>query len=423
MTGRAADLAKAAARAVDADLVLHLARSLVRIDSVVRPATGGGEAACVAWLDAYLREQGLAPVVHEVLPGRPNLVADVTFAGRPAGGRRRRRLLLEGHTDVVTEGDLTLWTRDPFGARVEDGRLYGRGACDMKGGLAAALAALEALRRAAPELPGDIRLACLADEEGMMRGVKRFIEQGLARDVDGAIVCEPEQLELCLVQKGAMRVVVDLAGRMAHGAMPYAGASPIPAAAEVVRGAVRLDAEIRARMGTHAYLGTPHVTPTILAAPPAGEAQLNVVPARARVGLDVRTIPGQDHRALQRDLEALAAEASAAWPGVSAEVTVVDDRPVVETPPDARVVRALEAACPIALGRAPRYGGVPGSTDGTFLAAWAGVPVVVVGPGTRTVPHQADEWVGVDDLVASARLYAAAAVLFLMDDEPGRHDP
>ncbi|HEX7127726.1 MAG TPA: M20/M25/M40 family metallo-hydrolase, partial [Thermodesulfobacteriota bacterium] len=304
MTSRAADLAHAAARAVDADLAIELARSLVRIDSVVRPATGGGEAACVAWIESYLRGRGLAPAVHEALPGRPNLVADVAFAGRPAR-RRRRRLLFEGHTDVVTEGDLALWSRDPFGAEIADGRLYGRGACDMKGGLAAALAAIEALRRVAPDLPGDIRLACLADEEGMMRGVKRFIEQGLARDVDGAIVCEPEELELCLVQKGAMRVVVDLAGRMAHGAMPYAGANPIPAAAEVVRGAVRLDGEIRARTGVHPYLGAPHLTPTILAAPPAGEAQLNVVPARAQVGLDVRTVPGQDHRALERDLRAL----------------------------------------------------------------------------------------------------------------------
>lgn len=414
MPRASADLARRAARAVESDLVLHLARSLVRIDSVVRPATGGGEASCVAFLEGYLREAGLDPVVDEVLPGRPNLVADVTFAGRPAGGRRRR-LLFEGHTDVVTEGDRARWTRDPFGAEVVDGRLYGRGACDMKGGLAAALGAIDALRRVAPDLPGDIRLACLADEEGMMLGVKRFIERGGASDVDGAIVCEPEELELCLVQKGAMRVVVDLVGRMAHGAMPYAGASPIPAAAEVVRAAVRLDAAVRERHGAHPHLGAPFVTPTILAAPPEGEAQLNVVPARARVGLDVRTIPGQDHRALEREIRALAAEAAAGSPGVSVEVTLVDERPVVETRPDAAVVRALEAACGVALGRAPRYGGVPGSTDGTFLAARGGIPVVVVGPGTRTVPHQADEWVGVDDLVSAARLYAAAAVMFLME--------
>ncbi len=412
----AAALARKAAREVDADLVVHLARSLVQIDSVYRPDTGGGEAACVAWLEAYLRETGLAPIVDEVVPGRPNLVTDVAFGGRPASGRRRR-LLFEGHTDVVTEGDRTLWTRDPFGGAVEGGRLWGRGACDMKGGLAAALAAIDVLRRAVPDLPGDVRLACLADEEGMMLGVKRFIERGFARDVDGAIVCEPEENELCLVQKGAMRVVVDLVGRMAHGAMPYAGLNPIPAAAEVVRAAVRLDAAVRERFGTHPYLGAPHITPTILAAPPGGEAQLNVVPARARVGFDVRTIPGQHHRAIERDLRAMVAAVVAAAPGVTAELTVVDERPVVETPDDARVVRALEAASPIALGRPPRYGGVPGSTDGTFLAASAGIPVVVVGPGTRTVPHQADEWVGVDDLVASARLYAAAAVLFLTEGE------
>jgi succinyl-diaminopimelate desuccinylase len=406
------DLALRAAAAVDPDEVVRTARALVRIDSVHRPGVGA-EGPCAEWLAARLSERGLRVTLEDAAPGRPNVIADWAGGGRP--GRARRRLLFEGHTDVVTEGRREDWTRDPFGGEIEGGRLYGRGACDTKGGLAAAVCALDAVRRAAPDLDGDVRLACLADEEGLMLGVKRFIERGWARGVDGAIVCEPEENEVCLVQKGAIRVVADFTGRMAHGAMPYAGANPIPAAADFVLRVGALDAQTRARHGRHEFLGLPHITPTIVAAPAAGEPQINVMPGAARVALDVRTIPGQDHREIEAALTRLAAEAAAPHAGVSARVAVIEERPVTETPPDAPIVRAVEAACRVALSREPRRGGVPGATDGTFLAAWAGVPIVTIGPGMRTVPHQADEWVGIGEMVDAARLYAAAAVLFLTE--------
>ncbi len=403
----AGDLARQAAAAVDAEAAVRLAQQLVRIDSVYRPAAGGSEAACAAWLAERLRELGLRVIVEEAAPGRPNVVADLEGSG-PG-----RTLLFEGHTDVVTEGDRRAWTRDPFGGEIADGRLYGRGACDMKGGIAAAVAAVEALRRAAPALPGRIRLAFVADEEGLMLGIKHFIRAGWAEGVDGAIVCEPEENELCLVQKGALRVVVTFTGRMAHGAMPYAGINPIPAAAAFVSRVHALDAATREQLGAHPLLGRPHITPTILQAPSEGEPQHNVVPAGARVALDIRTVPGQDHRALEARLAALLAESLGPFPGVTGEIVLVEDRPWTETPREAAVVRAVEAAHRLVLGDAPRYGGVPGTTDGTFLRAWAGVPIVTMGPGVRTVPHQADEWVGVADLATAARLYAAAAVLFL----------
>lgn len=408
-----AELAAHAAAAVDGERAVLLTQQLVRIRSVYEPGTGGSEAEAARFVAEVLRESGFAVTLEEAAPGRPNVIADWHGTGFDPG--KHKTLMLEGHTDVVTEGDPDRWTYPPFAAEVVGGRLYGRGACDMKAGVAAAVVAAEAVKRAAPDLPGRVRLGIVADEEGMMLGIKHFIRQGWADGVAGAIVCEPEALELCLFQKGALRAGVLATGKMAHGAMPYAGVNPVPPLTDFL-GAVReLERSEQRRLGEHDYLGLPWFTPTILRAPAQGEAQLNVMPETAYAALDIRTVPGQNHQEIWARLEALAKETQGR---ATLELTRLEDRPWTETPGDDPLVSALENAYPQVLGRPARYGGVPGATDGTFLSAWAGVPVVTVGPGGREVPHQRDEYVEVADIIRAARLYAAAVVYFFGAD-PG----
>ncbi|WP_018461882.1 M20 family metallopeptidase [Thermus oshimai] len=378
-----------AAEAVEEKEVVGLLQALVRIPSHY---PGPGEAGVAAFLAEYLRGRGLRPFLQEAAPGRPNLVADL---GEGEGG-----LILEGHTDVVTPGDEARWTHPPYGAVVEGGRLYGRGACDMKGGLAALVGALLAVKRALGPLKRPLRLAALADEEGMMLGVKAFLRAGLAQGFRGAVVAEPEEMEVCLWQKGALRLRLLFPGRMAHGAMPYAGENPIPKAARFVLELKALEERLQ-RAFPHPFLGPPYLTPTRFLAS-AGEGQLNVLPDRAEVALDVRTVPGVDHAGLVAEIGALA--------GVGVEV--LEDRPPVETPREDPLVQAAEEALRL-LGLPVRHGGVPGATDGTFLRAWGGLPVVVMGPGRKTLPHQVDEWVEVEEVVRAARVYAALAVLYL----------
>ena len=161
-----------------------------------------------------------------------------------------------------------------------------------------------------------------------------------------------------------------------------------------------LEQSEQTRLGEHEHLGLPWFTPTIIRAPAAGEAQLNVMPETAYAALDIRTVPGQDHDAIWAALEALAEQNR----GVAKlELTRLEDRPWTQTPPDDPLVRALERAYPEVLDSPPRYGGVPGATDGTFLAAWAGVPIVTVGPGGREMPHQRDEYVDADEIVKSCQ--------------------
>ncbi|MDR7458100.1 MAG: M20/M25/M40 family metallo-hydrolase, partial [Armatimonadota bacterium] len=314
--------AAAAAAAVDADAVVALAADLVRIPSVWRPEVpGANETAVASFLAGHLRGLGLAVTVAEAAPGRPNVVADWE-TGRPGRG-----LILEGHTDVVTEGEPAAWTDPPFAGVVRDGRLYGRGAADMKGGLAAAVGAIDAARRACPDLAGRVRLAAVADEEGLMLGIKALIRAGGAHGFDAAIVCEPEENELCLHQKGALRVLAMFRGRMAHGAMPYAGANPMPSAARFVLALGDEERREQARLGAHRFLGRPYITPTTVRAPAQGTPQFNVMAGEAQVTVDVRTIPGQDHAALVEALRAAAARAAAPDAGVSAAVELVEDRP------------------------------------------------------------------------------------------------
>src|SRR2546430_1516614 len=224
---------------VDVDGMVDFARSLVRIPSVNDPAAGRSEAPAAALVAERMRAFGWSPVVEDAAPGRPNVFAVVE------GGRPGPTLLLEGHTDVVTEGEPAAWSRDPFGGDLENGRLYGRGSADMKGGVAAMLYAAAAVARSG-SFPGRLVLAALADEEGLMLGAKEFVRRGHAAGVDAALICEPEGGEVCIAQKGALRTLLECRGRMAHGAMPQHGRNPIPLLAAVVRRCPQLETSLPA---------------------------------------------------------------------------------------------------------------------------------------------------------------------------------
>src|SRR5690606_2028001 len=166
---------------------------LVRVRSVYDEAQGTTEAGAAAFVADYLRSVGLEPIVEEAAPGRPNVVCD--WQGSGYDPKKHRTLMFEGHTDVVTEGDPGKWKVPPFEGRIVGDVLHGRGTADMKAGVAACLAALEAIRAVAPDLPGRIRPGIVADEEGMMLGTKHFSNQGWADEASGCTVAEPDDNE------------------------------------------------------------------------------------------------------------------------------------------------------------------------------------------------------------------------------------
>jgi succinyl-diaminopimelate desuccinylase len=397
---------------IDREELVRLARDLVRIPSVYRPEESDGNEARVARFVAdYLERAGFEMKTEEVTPGRPNVWA-VWEGDRPG-----KTLLFEAHTDVVTEGSAEDWEHPPFGAERDRGHIYGRGACDTKGNLAAAVMAVRAVRDSGVPFPGSLILCHPVDEEGMMAGIKAFIERGHAEGVDAAVICEPEENQLCIKQKGALRVEVILRGTMAHGAMPQSGVNPVTRAARFVVAVEELEREEIERYGEDPFLGSPSLTPTILMGPDCGEPQINVIPASAYIALDIRTVPDQSHKELIKRLEDIIARLASEDPDFDATLEVTEERPPTETPKDEPLVRAMARAYDHLTGEEPAYNGVPGATDGTFLHAWAGIPTVTTGAGDREIPHHADEWVDEEELLATCKLYAATAMYYAYGEE------
>lgn len=395
-------------RHIDESELVALTRDLVRIPSVVRPGDPTATEALVAdYIKRWLSKAGFEVERQDVAPGRPNIIAWI-------GERGGKTLLLEGHTDVVTEGDARAWKYPPFAAALADGRIYGRGAADMKGGLAAAMIAGAAIQRSGARLGGRLMIGALVDEERDMIGAKHLCTTAIGHELTGAIICEPEGNEICLEQRGVVWARITIRGRMAHGAMPEAGVNPIVAVGELLREVPLLQGKLRRLCRRSRYLDPPTVTPTVVASPTRGLPQPNVIPGGAEVTLDIRLTPGCEPSAVAREIDRACRQVAKRCPGTVMEWQPLDGvRPPTSVERAEPLVRAVIAGVRQATGRRPRFGGVPGSTDGTILHSTLGIPIVTIGPGHRLISHQTDEYVEVHELITAARIYAASALNFL----------
>ena len=402
------DVKQSATYVRDSETVIELTQKLVRIESVFRNDGKGNEEEVAHYVAQYLRDLNLGIEVHveEVEPGRPNVIG-IIDSGKPG-----KTLLFEGHTDVVTEGNREAWAYDPFGAEIIDGRMYGRGTNDTKGNLACMITAVQSILLDEEQFTGKIILCIPCDEEGLMLGIKHFIKQGWADGVDGAIICEPEENQVCIAQRGAIRLRVDVYGKMAHGAISWSGINPNWRMARFIVEMEKLEKEEQARLGEDPFLKWPSITPTILQAPVKGDAQINVIPDHCMMTLDIRTVPQQNHDELLAKIESIIEKMKAEDPDFKVELTVLDNRPATFTERDNPVVVAIHEAVKEVLQKEPVYNGVPGATDGTFLHVH-GVPIVTIGAGDRDIPHQINEYVDIEELAETTAIYRKAALLFL----------
>jgi len=400
---------KAFVQAIDKHELIELTRDLVRIDSVIRPETGNTEHNAVEFIAKWVRaELGMEPIIQEVAPGRENVIITID-SGRPGPC-----LMIEGHTDVVSEGDRSSWVHDPFGAEIVDGKIYGRGACDMKAGDAIALITAKIFKHTDKPWVGKLRLGLVCDEENMMIGIKHFIKTGYADEVDACLVPEPEENNLCLSMKGAIRAVVRVHGKMAHGAMPLTGINPNTRLARIILAFEEFEKKEKERCGEDPYLGWPSVTFTVVQAPPAGQtAQLNVMPDEAVAYVDIRTTLAQKHDEVRAALQTILKQLAQTDKDFKAEIEFIEDRPVVGISKDEPIASISAQAYRDITGKDPIWNGVPGATDGTFLSAWKNIPCLVNGPGPRHIPHHKDEYVEIDELYECAKIYALAAARFL----------
>jgi succinyl-diaminopimelate desuccinylase len=291
--------------------------------------------------------------------------------------------------------------------------MYGRGTCDTKGNVAAAIFAAKAVKDSGQPFKGNILLCIPCDEEGMMIGIKHFIRHGWADHVDAAVICEPEENHICIFEKGAMRAEIRVFGKQSHGAMPLTGINPNWRLAKIICELEKLEQAEKDRVGCHEYLKWPSITPTIIASPAKGEAQINVVPGEAYMTLDIRTIPGQDHNDLKQKILGIYDRLGKEDPDFKATLDIIEERPWTSTPKDAVITKAVYKAVEEVTEKEPVWQGVPGATDGTFLHALKGIPVIVIGAGNTFIPHHADEYVDLPELIETAKIYALTSMYFL----------
>lgn len=368
--------------------VTEILKALVAIESVnpSLPGGSGGEAAVADYVADFCEGIGLPVEQSEALPGRPNVLARLCTPHSPAV------LLLEAHTDTVTLANMP----DGLTPRVVGSRLHGRGACDTKGGLAAALHALELLA-AVPRLRrAEVQLLGAIDEEVAYRGVLHHLAQGHV--ADAAIVIEPTSLAPVIATKGCLRVRLRTRGRSAHTSEPQLGRNAIVAMVATV-GA--LEHWMQGRTDTHPRCGPPTLTVSRI----GGGTQINIVPDDCWIEVDYRTLPTEDPDDVLAALAALLEEQA---PAARIDEVLITDRGL-DTSPDAAIARVAAAACAEVAG-ADALIGVPYGSDASKLSALAGIPSIVLGPGDIAQAHADDEWVDLDEVVAAAEIYLRCAV-------------
>jgi acetylornithine deacetylase len=368
-------------RAVESPVDL-LAR-LVAIDSV-NPSLvpgGAGERTIASFVATWARDEGLEAELLEATPGRPSVVV----IARGSGGGRT--LLLCGHLDTVTVAGMT----DPHTPRIAGDRLYGRGAYDMKAGLAAALIACREAR--GRELAGDVIVAAVADEEHASIGIQEVLA---AIAADGAIVTEPTGLELVVAHKGFVWSEIEVTGRAAHGSRPDLGIDAIAKAGPILTAISELDGVLGAR--THPLLGRPSLHASTI----AGGEELSSYPARCVIGLERRTLPGETVADVERELASL--------PVAEATTRTLLAREPFEVDPGSSFVGLVRGAAAGVLGSEPPIAGATYWADSGFIGA-AGTPCVLFGPSGDGA-HASEEWVSISDTEAVAHVLVAVAERF-----------
>lgn len=412
------------------DDLVRLAADLIGFDTTARelddPARD--EAALQEYLGGRLGAVGATVDVWEPAPedvaASPIVPARLTFEGRPQLAARfpgigsGRSLLLNGHVDAVSATPRSDWTSDPYDAEVRDGRLYGRGACDMKGGIAAMVLAAEVLASTGTRLRGDLVVCTVTDEESTGAGGAAAVAHGVR--ADAGIVTEPSGLDVWVACRGSLIPTISVAGRAAHAGVaqpPWSEGGAVNAIekAEIVMGALR-DLQSRWRSEhRHPYLSTGDIVPVQI----RGGEWIVTYPAACDVTYHIAYLPSQADAdgwggALREEIADCVARAAGSDPWLAEHppsIAWAPEVPPAEIDPDHRIVETmLDASADV--GRPGRRSGMDSWHDGATFMLEGGTPCICYGPTDHNAAHAVDEYVPVDDLVACAQAIAVCAMRF-----------
>jgi succinyl-diaminopimelate desuccinylase len=378
---------------VEREEAIRFLQDLIRIDTTNPP---GNEHRATEFLANRLQSLGLAVSVYTVAEGRSNLEFRLQGTGR-------KRLFFCGHLDTVSPGQLSAWTFPPHSGEIASNRIYGRGASDMKSGLAAMVLALESLHRENIRLDGDLVLLATAGEEVDSCGASHYLEHVGLDEVDAIVIGEPTDGKVVVGHKGALWLEIVTHGKTAHGSMPEQGINAIDQMVRIIGLLDRLKLEWKLHQPV---LGSSSLAVTRI----NGGMQTNVIPDRCVLHVDIRTVPPQSHGDLIQELERQLRELQTGCPEFHAEVRPLLDRSTVLTDPESDIIRiALQI-----LGRSVSdVCGVSYYTDGSVLNPNSQIPMLIYGPGDEKLAHQPNESVEIDAYLRSISFYKELAVCFL----------
>lgn len=382
--------------AIDPEAVLQTLADLVSINSVNPHYPGGpGEAAIADYICRFFTKNGIPFEVQSVFEGRPNVI------GKLEGQSGGRTVILEAHMDTASELGMIA---DPFLPTRTGNRMFGRGSCDTKGGLAAMMHAVKALKNSGEPLRNSVLLVAAADEEFAFRGVLKALAGGVWGD--GAIVAEPTDLNTVVASKGVLRWRIRTRGKAAHSSKPHLGVNAITKMARLIL-AIEEECYPALEKQQHALLGRPTLNVGVI----QGGIQVNQVPDSCAIELDRRMLPGETRQQVWEEFENLVDELRLRDPDMDVEMEspMLEDFPL-ETSPTERIVQAVTAASHEVRG--PRQLiGVPYGSDASKFAR-AGIPSVILGPGSIDQAHAAEEYVDLDQVLSAVEIYARTIVEF-----------
>ncbi len=369
------------------EAALKLLAALVETDTQNPP---GSERELALYIAGCLKDTNAETELCELGQNRANVVARIRGEGA------MRPLVLCGHMDTVPCGDLQKWRYPPIRLTEKEGRLYGRGTCDMKGGLAAILYAFREYALKAEKPKGDIILLATADEEDGGEGAKDLAERLNLGNAAAVVIAEPTGNQIGLASKGVMWLSFEISGRTSHAAYPERGINAVMLAYEFA-------SELAKLCGgpPHEYLTAPTCTLTGI----SGGIKTNMVPDKCSATLDIRTIPCIDHGQLLDGIKAEADKLCAKYPGASVEFRADNNRPAIGTDKDEEIVRKLFTIRDSVCGGKTEYIGTGFFSDASvFVKAWQ-VPYVLFGPGLPELAHTPNEYVGTDAYLNSVQCY------------------
>ncbi len=377
---------------IDPDYVTAQIQALVQIDSVNSDLESGaaGEGEIARYVADALNAIGITPQVHEVEAGRTNVFG--LLKGTDGG----RSLLLNAHLDTVGVTGM----RAPFSGELRDGKIYGRGAYDMKASIAAMLAVMKGLVKSDTRLAGDLWFTTVIDEEYGSKGMEHLVTQ---IHTDAAIVTEPSELRVCCAHRGFVWMEVITQGRAAHGSRFAEGIDANMHMGRVLVEIEKLSRELVQRPG-HPLLGPPSIHVPLM----KGGTSQSVYAASCRIELERRTLPGETVEGVVAEIQAILDRLAAADPQFSATVRAFFNRDSFEIDPEAEIVQTVCEATEQVLAHPPEIYGEAWWMDSALLAQ-AGIDTVIIGPSGGGI-HANKEWVEVHSVVQLARILARAAV-------------